>query len=215
MKDELKELHTAMEQTVFKKEKFTVQQKKAVWNKINKKKKRQDWFPRALSVAFAILFLGLAGYLVNSELETSIQSGSESLVQVDLSEIEEPVRIPEDLHQRIAFLNINDHPEISAWQNETSHRVDFSYQIPESSMHLVVSQYYSESGNEEVVNLLNEPFSTTKEVEKDDKKIILLENGSRTAGYFTDDHYLFTVTHSTAPVPPEVIQEILETIDIK
>lgn len=69
MKDRLSELRTSMDNTVFKDEKFTEQNKRNVRNGIHKKSIRRNWVPNFLTATFAIAFLVWVAYFIGEELE--------------------------------------------------------------------------------------------------------------------------------------------------
>lgn len=65
MKDRLSGYREAMDQSVFKDEKFTARHKQEVFAEIKKgKRKRNDWFPRSMSLALGIVFLLIGGYFL-------------------------------------------------------------------------------------------------------------------------------------------------------
>ncbi|MCH4825177.1 hypothetical protein [Planococcus halocryophilus] len=74
MKDRLNEYRNALNSTVFKDNQFTAEHKQQVLAKLNQHpqpKKRTDWMPRAMSVAFIAFLLLAGGYFMNEQLGKS------------------------------------------------------------------------------------------------------------------------------------------------
>lgn len=74
MKDRLTEYRKALNSTVFKDNQFTAEHKQQVLGKLNQRpqpKKRTDWMPRAMSVAFIAILLLAGGYFLSEQLGRS------------------------------------------------------------------------------------------------------------------------------------------------
>lgn len=80
MKDKLTDIRIAMDNSVFNGQKFSSQHKQEIMKKIKRKKSRTEWFPRSLSVAFAIILFVSGAYLIREELNDSIENAEPSLV---------------------------------------------------------------------------------------------------------------------------------------
>ncbi|WJY27544.1 hypothetical protein [Sporosarcina trichiuri] len=71
MKDRLSGYRDAMDRSVFKEGKFTTRHKQEVFVKIKQRtRKRNDWFPRMMSLSFVIVFLLIGVYFITDMIST-------------------------------------------------------------------------------------------------------------------------------------------------
>lgn len=68
MMDKLTDLRAAMDNTVFKGQKFSAQSKRNVRKRIKKQPTRVNWIPNILTLAIAVGFLGFSAYFIGQEL---------------------------------------------------------------------------------------------------------------------------------------------------
>lgn len=70
MKDRLTDYRHAMDKSIFKGERFTQLQKEQILAKAKKREKKKNlWFPQAMSTAFVLLFLVFGGLFLKEELK--------------------------------------------------------------------------------------------------------------------------------------------------
>lgn len=136
---------------------------------------------------------------------------------VELTEIQQPILLPLDFHEKVDFLKNNKSPFVTAEKNDTSFMVIFSYSSPINTNDISVTQHYSESenGNQHIIEQIQRTYTLEKEVEINDRKIFLYSNGLYYKAYFTHQNNLLTVESLISSIPIEKIEDILTAIEIE
>ncbi|ANU10874.1 hypothetical protein A1A1_18595 [Planococcus antarcticus DSM 14505] len=119
MKDRLNEYRNALNSTVFKDNQFKAEHKQQVLVKLNQRpepKKRKDWMPRAMSVAFIAFLLLAGGYFLSEQLGKSPVNIAEPTSEQGLPQrgdtglpVEETKQEEEDSVLESPYLEISDY----------------------------------------------------------------------------------------------------------
>lgn len=118
MRDKLTDLRTTMDNTVFKGQKFSDQNKRNVRNKIHKKNVKGNFIPNILTLTFVIAFLGIGAYFIVQELK---------LLENDKLHLAEQTKVIEtitDLNtdSEVNFVEPPDNAFLVSWASDTMDR---------------------------------------------------------------------------------------------
>jgi len=140
MRDKLTDLRAAMDNTVFKGQKFSEESKRNVRNRLKKQPTRVYWIPNILTLTIAFCFLGFSAYFIGQELNLFHQDNQKPILADKTRVIE-------------TITDVNTKPEIKSvvppvnsllieWSSDSMDRGNHDY---DSLTHsdLVVSVEYS------------------------------------------------------------------------
>jgi signal peptidase I len=80
MRDKLTDLRAAMDNTVFKGQKFSDESKRNLRKRLEKKPTRAYWIPNILTLAIAVGFLGFSAYFIGQELNMFNQDNQKTIL---------------------------------------------------------------------------------------------------------------------------------------
>lgn len=212
MEDKLKNLRSAMKQTVFSEQRFGDQQKRMIRHKAKAESNMRHWWPSTLSIIFVVFFLGFGVYLVNGEHSPSNNAdnlktekiaepvnapgeesdGSQSAIQVDLPE-DTPIEINEELRANLSIpLNLRDElpyvntkPTVAATAHKTGYNVSVYYPMKSDTHQIALVE------NVEAPDLIADTLVNRVPIAEDEQEV---EMNGHTAFYSEDqkEMHIFT-----------------------
>lgn len=133
---------------------------------------------------------------------------------VEPAEIKQKVYLSSDFHKQVTYLKSSEEALMTAEKNETAFTIRLHYSAPIDSSELMVEQHYNANGHENKIDQIRQSYSLVKEMEMDDRKLLLYSNEFWHLGYFTYENNLFEVRTMNS-VSLEHVEEILNSIQLK
>jgi hypothetical protein len=235
MSSELEKLRELMDESVYKKKRFTDKEMKELFRNVRSKEKRFLWIPQTLTVIFTLAFFLVGGmyvynYLVDDEQKRSEQTASEGLEASDrrLPEGEANPNGWENIHSSELkmsdfislaslededFLNDFDGPVRVLKRKGEDTLIRHHYKSEDdSSEYLIIEQWYSSSNSPAwLEDEMGKP--ETKEILKGSGTTIYLRNdGEMNIGFITIGKFILYVFGNEESISLAAVQRILEKI---
>lgn len=235
MSSELENLRELMDDSVYKKKRFTDKEMKKLFRNVRSKEKRILWIPMTLTVIFTSAFIGVGGmYLHDHILDGEVigwqQTSSEGWADADSSLPERTSITGEWNNIHSSELNIPDFI-FAAFLEDEEFLSDFRGPVrfpkrngedtllrhrytsgADSSEHLIIEQWYTSTGSPEWLEEKMKQPETKEIVKSGDMKIYLQNDGDKNIGFFSKGKLAFVVSGNADIISLTEVQRILEKI---
>ncbi len=235
MSSELEKLRELMDESVYKKKRFTDKEMKELFRNVRSKEKRFLWIPQTLTVIFTSAFLGVGGlylhdYLVDGEAISWQKTAGEGWEDADrsLPEGEANPNGWEDIHSSelkmpdfIMLANLKDEEFLANFslpvrllkRKGEDNFIRHHYKSSDnSSDHLIIEQWYSSSGSLAWLEEQMRHPETKELMLADETMIYLLNDGGENIGFFSTGKLVFYVSGNADIFSLTKVQRVLEKI---
>lgn len=234
MSSELEKLRELMDESVYKKKRFTDKEMKELFRNVRSKEKWILRIPQTLTVIFAAAFFGVGGmylheYLVDGETIGWQQTAGEGWQDADSSlpegtsitpvwknihssELKMPdfiVPYLEDEEFLSDFRGPVRFPKSNGEDTLIRHRYTSG---ADSSDHLIIEQWYTSSGSPAWLEKQMKQSETKEIVKASDTMIYLQNDGDKNIGFFSKGKLAFFVSGNADIISLAEVQRILEKI---
>lgn len=235
MSSELEKLRELMDESVYKKKRFTDKEMKELFRNVRSKEKRSLWIPHTLTVIFTSIFFGVGGlylhdYLVEGEAIGWQKTAGEGWEDADSILPEGTSITPEWNNIHSSELNIPDFIW-AAFLKDEEFLSDFRGPVrfpkrngedtlirhrytsgADSSDHLIIEQWYTSSGSPAWLEKQMKQSETKEIVKASDTTIYLQNDGDKNIGFFSKGKLAFFVSGNSDIISLAEVQRILEKI---
>jgi len=235
MSSELEKLRELMDESIYKKKRFTDIEMKKLFRNVRSKEKRILWIPMTLTVILTSAFFGVGGmylydYLMDGEVKGWHQTASEGWEDSDNSFPEgtsitgewnnihsSELKIPDFIGA--AFLKDEEFlsdfrgpvrfPKSNGKDTLLRHRYTAG---ADSSEHLIIEQWHTSSGSPAWLEKQMKQSETKEIVKASDTTIYLQNDGDKNIGFFSKGKLAFFVSGNSDIISFAEVQRILEKI---
>lgn len=235
MSNELEKLRELMDESVYKKKRFTDKEMKELFRNVRSKGKWILRIPQTLTVIFTLAFFGVGGmylhdYLVDFEAVGWQETAGEGWEDADrsLPEGEANPNGWEDIHSSelkmpdfIMLANLKDEEFLANFglpvrllkRKGEDNFIRHHYKSgDDSSDHLIIEQWYSSSGSPAWLEEQMRHPELKELVIADETIFYLLNDGGKNIGFFSNDKLVFYVSGNADIFSLTKVQRILEKI---
>ncbi|WP_075617961.1 hypothetical protein [Paenisporosarcina indica] len=235
MSSELEKLRELMDESVYKKKRFTDKEMKELFRNVRSKEKRNLWIPQTLTVIFTSAFLGvgclyLHDYLVDGDAIGWQQTAGERWEDADSSLPEGTSISPvwKNIHASelkvpdfIGLVYLEDEEFLSDFRGpvrfpksngeDTFMRYRYTSGA-DSSAHLIIEQWHTSSGSPAWLEEQMQQPETKEIVKANDTTFYLQNDGDKNIGFFSKGKLAFFVSGNADIITLVEVQRILEKI---
>lgn len=231
MSNELEKLRELMDESVYKKKRFTDKEMKKLFRNVHSKEKWISWIPQTLTVIFTSAFLGVGGlYLYDYVADEDISGWQQSATTEDFISPSEAVNFPEwktihsseiNMADFIGLESMDDEeflsdlvgPVMTSKSNgEDKLRVHRYTSRADSSSHLNIEQWKTASGSPKWLKKQMEQLKTKERVKVEGTTIHLQNYGGMNIGFFNVGKIAFYVSGDADIISLVEVRRILEHI---
>lgn len=231
MSSELEKLRELMDESVYKKKRFTDKEMKKLFRNVRSNEKRILWIPQTLTVIFTSAFLGVGGlYLYDYVAVEDISGWQQSATTEDFISPSEAVNSSEWKTIHSSEINMADFISLESMDDEeflsdlrgpvkTSKsngedtlRVHRYTSGADVSSHLIIEQWQTASGSPEWLKKQMEQLKTKESVKVEGTTIHLQNYGGMNIGFFNAGKLAFYVLGDADIISLVEVQRILEHI---
>lgn len=235
MSSELEKLRELMDESIYKKKRFTDKEMKELFRNVRSKEKRFLWIPQTLTVIFTSVFFGVGGmylydYLADGEAISWQNTAGEELEYAESSLREGRLVTGEWNNIHSSELNMPDFIMLAFLEDE-EFLSDFRGPVrfpksngedtlmrhrytsgADSSDHLIIEQWHTNSGSPAWLEEKMKQPETKEIVKASDTTIYLQNDGDKNIGFFSKGRIAFFVSGNADIISMAEVQRILEKI---